>query len=473
MKTPPFRLLASLALLTSAAFGKTIPNYAEADRVLGQVNFTSNLGFSPPSAGSLSSASAVVVDPVSRKVFVADSNNHRVLRYPSADALASGAQAEAVFGQSLFTTSVVGAGHTGMNTPVGVCVDQKGRLWVADLRNHRVLMFDAGAARSSGAAADRVYGQANFTDGAAGLAANRLNFPSDLFVDRTDRLWVADSLNNRVLRFDDISNKPNGANADGVLGQANFTINTATGGAAGMNYPRGVTVSAGGEVFVSCTSQNRVLRFDDAATLGNGAAATAVLGQPDFATTTNAVSASKIYVPYGSSLTADDSLWVCDGFNYRMLRFDHASTKASGAAADGVVGQPDFTTSSSGLTARKFSVPFIKPFVDAAGCLWLPDGNNNRVLRFSPDATPPLLVVTAPAKVTKKLRITVKGTASDTYGISKVEYRNGKGPLKFATGTTAWSFKARLKKGKNTISVIATDVDGIKSLRKVIKITRK
>ena len=57
--------------------------------------------------------------------------------------------------------------------------------------------------------------------------------------------------------------------------------------------------------------------------------------------------------------------------------------------------------------------------------------------------------------------------------MAKVEYRIGNGPLKLATGTTAWSFTANLKKGMNTITVTATDVDGIKSLTKVVKITRK
>jgi sugar lactone lactonase YvrE len=465
--------LTVLALTTTATFGKTIPNYAAADLVLGQANFTSKLNPSPPTAVSHNDPSAVIVDPTTRKVFVADTGNNRVLRYASADSLAQGAAAEVVFGQSLFTTKLPSSGYSGMNTPVSLCLDHLGRLWVADLLNHRVLRFDAGSARSSGASADRVYGQINFTNASAGVAANRMDFPSDLCVDATDRLWVADSSNNRVLRFDDISNKPSGANADGVLGQANFTTKAFGLGASGLDYPRGVTVSSSGVLFISVTSQSRVLRFPAAATLANGAAASAVLGQPDFATVTYGLSATQMNRSYGVALTADDSLWVCDGFNKRMLRFDQASTKPSGAAADGVVGQPDFNTAATGLDNRSLASAFLKPFADASGALWVPDQANQRVLRFSPDATPPLLTVTAPAKLTKKKVITLKGTASDTYGISKVEYRVNKGPLKLATGTTAWSFKTKLLKGRNKITVLATDVDGIQSVSQVIKITRK
>lgn len=172
-------------------------------------------------------------------------------------------------------------------------------------------------------------------------------------------------------------------------------------------------------------------------------------------------------------ITPDDSLWVADSENNRLLRFNNASTKPTGAAADGVLGQPDFTSNLSASTRRGLVYPNIKPFVDAKGCLWIADSGNNRVLRFSPDATPPLLVVTAPGKITKKPKLTFKGTATDAYGISKVEYRIGKGPLKLATGTTAWSFTTKLVKGKNTITVIATDEDGIASPSRVIKITRK
>ncbi len=459
--------------LAGSSFGKTIPNFAAADLVLGQPNFFSNAALAT-SAVSLNSPSAVVVDPVSRRVFVADVNGNRVLRYGSADSLTNGAPPEAVFGQSLLTTNTSGAGHIGMSVPVGLCLDRLGRLWVADLGNNRVLMFDAGVFRSSAAAADRVYGQPNFTSSGAAAGAGGMNFPSDVFVDSTDCLWVADSLNNRVLRFDNISNKPSGANANGVLGQINFTNTAAGSGASGLNYPRGVTVSAGGELFVSCTSQNRVLRFNDAATLPNNAPpANAVLGQPDLVTVSSGTSQEKMNVPYATTLTADDSLWVCDGFNRRMLRFDNASTKASGALADGVVGQPDFITSSAGVTDRKLASPFIKPFIDAKGGLWVPDSSSNRVLRFPADETPPTLAVTGTVpKSTKKKKLTINGTTSDQYGVSLVQFQVNKGSLLNATGTTSWQIKPTLRKGKNKIVVRAIDsVGNVK--QNTIKVERK
>ncbi|HEX7262283.1 MAG TPA: Ig-like domain-containing protein, partial [Luteolibacter sp.] len=190
-------------------------------------------------------------------------------------------------------------------------------------------------------------------------------------------------------------------------------------------------------------------------------------------TITPGLAADKYNSPKGVFITADDSLWVTDTSNNRLLRFSEAATKGSGSAADGVIGQPDFVSNAAGTTARSLTLPQFHPFADATGSLWVADRNNNRVLRFPPDITKPILVVTTnvPKTVTKK-KLTVKGTASDAFGVSKVEYRIGTGPLQTATGTTNWQFTAKLKLGKNKITIIATDAVGNQSLPKVIKVKR-
>jgi sugar lactone lactonase YvrE len=255
MKANTLHLLAGLVITTTAVCGKTIPNYAEANLVLGQVDFTSNLAPSTPNAPSLSDPVSVVVDPVTRKVFVAEEGNDRVLRYASADALANGAQAEAVFGQELFTTSTTAVtAHKFGGDPESIFLDAKGRLWVPDFAGSRVLRFDLAATRDSSPGADRVYGQPNFTTSTPGTTVAKMKYPYDVCVDTADRLWVADSGNNRVLRFDSITTKPSGANADAVLGQANFTTGTAGSGSNGLQFPTGVTVSASGTLYVTCNN---------------------------------------------------------------------------------------------------------------------------------------------------------------------------------------------------------------------------
>jgi streptogramin lyase len=476
--TKSLSLLAGFTLTAHAAL--PIPNNAEADLVLGQVDFTSGLAADPPTASSLNSPASVVVDPITHKVFVCDRDNLRVLRYASAASLASGAEAEFAFGQLSLNTKI----DFGSNSikSRGMFIDPLGRLWLADWDNNRVLMFAAAGTRTDWFA-DKIFGQPNSTTLSPGTTAAKMDGPFDVFVDNSDRLWVADSKNNRVLRFDSISSKASGAPADGVLGQTNFTTNTAGSGSSGLQSPGGVTASSGGALYVTCYNSNRVLRFDSAAALGDGAGASAVLGQPDYAVITRGINAVKMDGPSGIGITAEDTLWVVDTANNRLLRFSNASTKVSGAAADGVLGQPDFNSNSFGISRSGSHYPRGKPFVDPENRLWVADRVNNRILRFTPppsvsvppavDRTAPLLTVTAAPKSTKRAKVTLSGTASDASGIRLVQYRIGKGPLKLATGSTAWSLTTKLVKGKNTLTIAAADNAGNVSASQVLKIIRK
>jgi sugar lactone lactonase YvrE len=475
MKTLSLPTALLCLVLTGQVFAaKVIPNNPIADLVLGQTDFVTGTAGSPASSFSLDSPSGVVVDPMTRKVFVCEQGNHRILRYPNADSLANGAGAEAVFGQSSFNTTASSDGAGGLNNPRALFLDRKGRLWVADSGNRRILMYEAASYRSDQPSADRVLGQPDFTTTTALTSSSKFKNADSVVVDTQDRMWMADESSNRVLRFDAVSSKPNGAAADGVLGQPDFTSSASGSGSSGMQTPTGVAVSPTGTLYVSVYGQNRILVFNNAASLGNGAGASAVLGQSTFLTTASGTSATTLDQPANIWLTADDSLWVCDYGNSRALRYSMVSVLSNGAAADGVVGQPDFVTNTATTTDRGLKSPFMMPSVDSTGSLWVSDRGNNRVLRFPPDVTRPLLTLTGTVpKTIKKKTVVIKGTASDAYGISKIQYRIGTGALKTASGTTSWQFTASLKKGKNTITIIATDSVGNVSLSKVVRVKRK
>lgn len=474
MKTLSIPPLLCLALSGQVFAAKIIPNHATADLVLGQTDFVTSTSGSPASSFSLTSPVGIAIDPMSRKVFVSDSSSNRVLRYASVPAMVNGGGAEAVFGQSSFSSTSSATSQQGMSRPTGLCFDRKGRLWVADSSNNRILMYEVAAYRESNPYADKVIGQPDFTTSTSATTASKLKDPYGVAVDQNDRLWVADDDNNRVLRFDSVSTKPiKDAAADGVLGQANFTTGTSGSGSSGLQHPIGIAISNSGTLFVACESANRIMVFNNAASLGNGAGANIVLGQPGFATTSSGLSATSLNNPYGVSATADGSVWVSDYGNNRLVRFDKVSTLSNGAAATGVVGQPNFTTAATSVSNRECGAVFHQSFVDAGGSLWVACYAQNRVLRFPPDVTNPLLTLTgAFPKQTKKKSAVIKGTASDTYGISKVQYRIGTGALKTASGTTSWQITAPLKKGRNKITIFATDSVGNLSLSKVIKIKR-
>ena len=476
MKNQYFHIVGLCLVVTGSAFAqpKVIPNHAVANLVLGQTDFVTGTNAPVASSFSLRDPRSVAVDPMTGKVFVSDGNDNRVLRFPNAAALTNGAGAEAVLGSPSFGDTTSAGGTQGMSGARGIFLDRRGRLWVAEAFNNRVLCFEAAVYRSNHAHADRVFGQPDFATFSAAASASKMNTPESVFVDSADRLWVADYGNHRVLRFDSISTKASGASADGVLGQALFTTSSFGSGAAQMHFPVGIAVSPSGTLFVAETSNNRITRFANAATLANGSAATGVLGQPDFVTTTAGTTQSKLSDPQGLWLTPTGDLWALDNDNHRILRFNNAENIPSGSPASGVVGQASFTTNTSATTNRGVNLGAIAwPTVDAAGNLWIGDTNNNRVLRFPPDVTPPALTVSPkPPKSTTKAKQLIKGTASDFYGIARVQYRINGGSLKVASGKTAWQFNASLKKGNNTITINAVDSVGNLSATRTVKIKR-
>jgi len=461
-----------------------IVTHQAADIVLGQADFVSSTVPGTPTAASMSGPTSVAVDPTTGKVFVSDSGNNRVLRFSSANAMLSGSDAEAFFGQVSSSSNGHATTQKELYGPVGIAVDKNGTLWVADSTNNRVLRFDNASAKPAVAInADGVLGQPNFsTNNAATPTQATMNSPRSVAVDANGTLWVADTDNNRVLRFDDAANAINGANADGVLGQPGFTINFGNGLTTQytMYSPYGVAADAAGHLWVADSFNVRVLRFDHAASLSNGALASGVLGQANFVTATpSSPPTAASLAPIGLAVDAAGGLWVGDFGNRRALYFNQAAAKANGAAADIVIGQTNFTSKVIATTATGLAAPFGLVVDPTTGALWIADASNVRALHYTPQTiTPPAaagitLAVSGKKKITTTAaKIVIKGGAACADGVARVEYRIGKkGGYKVAAGTTAWRFKAGLKPGKNTITIRAIGAAGQTSSPVVLRVT--
>jgi sugar lactone lactonase YvrE len=191
-------------------------------------------------------------------LYVPDFDNHRVLLYLSP--FTTDRVADAVWGQANFADNACNRAATpGANTLClrsvtnegfvgGVGLDSAGNLWVTDNQNNRVLRFpyDSGAGRPA-TTADLVLGQPNFTSNQRGSALNRMSAPAGVRVAAGGRVYVADSLNNRVLIFE----PPivTGMSASRTLG-------------SGLRLPTSIEFDLSGDVWVSDSGNNQLLRFD-------------------------------------------------------------------------------------------------------------------------------------------------------------------------------------------------------------------
>jgi sugar lactone lactonase YvrE len=347
----------------------TIPttNGAAASVAVGQTNMTSS-GYGT-SATAMSWPSGVYSNGT--RLFVVDENNSRVLIYNTIP-ITNGTAANVAVGQTNMTSGVYGTSATVMYGPSGVYSNGT-RLFVADTNNGRVLIYNK-ISTTNGAAADIVVGQPDMTSSAYGTSATLMAGPTGIYSDGT-RLFVVDENNSRVLIYNTIPTT-NGAAANVVVGQPNMTSSAYGTSATAMSWPSGV-YSDGTRLLVA-DGNNRVLIYNTIPTT-NGAAANIVVGQPDMTSSSYGTSATLMAGPVG--VYSDGTrLFVADYTDSRVLIYNKIPT-TNGAAADVVVGQPDMTSSAYGTSATAMHYP--SGVYSDGTRLFVADSQNNRVLIYN------------------------------------------------------------------------------------------
>lgn len=268
-----------------------------------------------------------------------------------------------------------------VNGPGGAIVDQSvspGRLYVWDSGNSRILGINLETCyevATGPCSADIVIGQPSANDyGACNRDSSMQNYPhratasastlcgmpdythttledksfANMYVDSQGNLWVPDTFNNRVLKY----NSPFTTDtvADEVWGQADF-----------------------GGVYCNRT-----------APIENGSLNTSG-GMPS-PTDTSLCFNSTYARNLGVTLDADGNLWVADGGNNRVLRFSRdATTDSISKTASLILGQPSYTQgpASAGANMNQLSSPTALAF-DQSGKLYVADSGNDRVLVYAP-----------------------------------------------------------------------------------------
>ncbi len=467
--------LSAFALFTvSLEAGTVWVSGSDAQLVLGQPDFVS-IGASA-AAQHTSDPQGICVDPATGKVFVADHFNHRVLRYASADSLTNGAAAEAVLGQSAFLMSTPGVSATVMREPFDVAIDPDGNLWVADMGNHRVLRFDDAATIATGAAATRVFGQPDMISSTSGTDADQLNRPSSLDFDSAGNLYIGDGDNARVLIHLNPASKSDGAAADILLGQADFTAPSFMTSQQILHYPGGLAVDANGTLFVSGVVTNRILVWENAASLTNGALADRVIGQVNFTAMASGLSRTKFFSPQHLEIDGNGTLYVADKGNHRVLIFENATALSGEVPANAVLGQPDFVSNAAATTAAGMSAPG-GVALDNGGRLIVGDGGNSRSLFFSSLRTrPDVLIIPDKGDVIGEdvldatgasQKLTVKTTSRKTFHyLGVANDGSGTEPLLLKGSASAPKFKLSYHNdfGENITAAIVTGTHATEAL---------
>lgn len=356
---------------TFIAGDTSFTNAQGASVVLGAPNFLAQPDYSGTSAYSMGPISATYDS--AGNLWVSDLNNNRVLRF--SPPFSNGMSANLVIGQPDFTSSNAATTQNGLNGNEAIAFDSSGNLWVADFSNNRVLRFSPPF--TNGMNANLVIGQTLFTVGPGyrGTTANTFYLPYGLAFDSSGNLWVTDTGENRVLRFSPPFTT--GISANLVIGQSGFTTYASSTTQSGLHYPRAIAFDPSGNLWVADELNNRTLRFS--VPFSNGMNANLVLGQSGFTSGLSAVTAAGMKRPWGVTADAAGNIWVADTYNHRVLEF--TTTLTNGKSASLVLGQSDFTSSSFATAQNRLYYPTAVAF-DSSGNAGIVDFSNSRVVRF-------------------------------------------------------------------------------------------
>jgi FlgD Ig-like domain len=305
--------------------------------------------------------------------------------------------ADVVVGQADFTSfnstpSRTSLGLAGDIFTGGVAIGPSGQLIVSDGRG--VLIWNS-IPTTNGAPADVIIGQTNFTSTTMAAAQDKFMSPLGVAVSSDGKLVVGDIAGHRVLIFNSIPTT-DGAMADFVIGQPDFTSSSPGTSQTSFAFPGYITITPDDKLLVADITNNRVLIYNSIPT-ANNVPADAVLGQPDFNSNTSAnTSATTLQFPMCIAVSRTGKVAISDWRNNRVLIYNALPTSNT-TPADLVLGQPDFNTSGyveDDISLRTMAAPF-GVFWDQAENLLITDSGFegfSRVMVYGAiDTEPPVL----------------------------------------------------------------------------------
>jgi sugar lactone lactonase YvrE len=308
----------------------------------------------PATSGELSYPSGVAVDS-SGNLYIADSYNSRIRLVSLATGIIT-----TVAGNGAPSYSGDGGPATGaeINYPNGIAVDSSGNLYIADSFNNLIRKVTVATGIISTVAGDGTFGYSG--DGGPATGAE-LNYPSDVAVDSSGNLYIADEPNERIRMV---------SSATGIISTVagNGSVsNVGNGGpatSAAFNQPTSVAVDSSGNLYIADYTNQRIRLVNAATGIITTVAGNGFQGYSgDGGAATNA----ELSGPAGVAVDSVGNLFIADELNQRIRRVSAATGIITTVAGNGMYG---YTGDGVSATSANLSYP-IGVAVDSSGNLYI------------------------------------------------------------------------------------------------------
>lgn len=243
------------------------------------------------------------------------------------------------FVNNLQATATVNGGQGGFNSPKNMAVGPDGSLYVADTNNHRIQKFDAAR---------------NFVSawGTQGSAPGQFNEPWGIAVGQDGTVYVADTWNHRIQKFDKDGNFISMWGAFGDVGE-NYDSNLLE-----LYGPRAVALDKDGNLWVTDTGNERIIEFSPD-------------GEPQDVFGGTGADIGQFLEPVGIAIDKAGNFYIADTWNRRIQVFDADLNPTQ---------QIEVAAWDSQSVVNK---PYIA--VDADGSSYITDPEGYRIIKYGKD----------------------------------------------------------------------------------------
>lgn len=314
-------------------------------------------GLGKATAAQLYYPQDIAFDP-SGNMYVAEYNNNRIRKIDPF----GGISTVAGTGEPGFSGDGGAAVDAMLYNPSGVVADGAGNLYIADNNNYRIRKIDAsGIITTVAGTGTKSFGG----DGGAAVSAY-LSGPTDVAMDASGNLYIADPENHRIRMLD----------TEGIIstvagnGTKGFSGDGGPATAASFNFPYAVTVDGSGNLFIVDRFNNRIRKVDTSGKITTVAGS----GTQGFSGDGSAATSAFLSNPSGVATDGKGNLYISDDWNHRIRKVG-ASGIITTVAGTGVWGD-----GGDGGQAIAAQLPHPSAVLsDPFGNVYIADRNNNRI----------------------------------------------------------------------------------------------
>lgn len=329
----------------------------------GAIRFSGDGG--PATEASLAGPLGIAVSPDGSVYFV-DTDNKRIRKLTPS-------------GSEWIVSTVAGTGQRGSEgdggpalkanfvRPVGVAVDAKGNLYIADTGAHKIRKIDATGVITT------VAGNGRCCFSGDGLPATHADFtpPYGITVDRSGHLYIVDRDNQRIRRVDGQTGVMTTVAGNGVRG---YNGDGKPASKASLADPMGVAVGRDGSIFIADQGNHRIRKVDATTGIISTVVGTGIQGLEGDGGLGTAARLS-LNSPAGVAIDGDGNLYISDTGNQRVRAVKDSTGFITAIAGSGTYG---FSGDNGPATEADLANPTGLAF-DQEGNLYIADTDNHRV----------------------------------------------------------------------------------------------